>query len=251
MRTLSAPVEGTEVRVEPSDSPGIRINGIPARPEHICKADVRVDLSAGAQRSFIVEHVLGPLGLHGITAASVTGLATQWDFARPEHRFCYSTGLDPSAVVGHPEGKPNPGLMAALGSEAVVETGTTPRTTITEPVTHTANGGRIRLVPRDYGSGVRFEATYGDATRTVELDPWGDNDPQLLEEIAGATTPYLSPTDEEAATHAIADLVSDLVVLGGFDDVDVTVDLAEAYHALTVGAVRKIHRESLVDERDE
>ena len=250
MRTLASPVEGSEVRVEPTDSPGITVNGIPVALASVCKADVRVDLAAEGRRAFVVEHALGPLGLHGVTAAAVTGSSTEWEFARPEHRFCYSKDLGPSAVVGHPDGLPNPALLEALGDAGVLEEGPTTRTTVTDPVRYATNGGRIRLEPRDYGAGVRFEATFGDATVTAEIDPGGDNDPALLERIAGATTPYLSPTDEEAATHALADLVSDLVVLGGFDDVAVTVDLGDAYHALTVGVARKAHGGSLVTDRE-
>jgi hypothetical protein len=251
VRTLAAPAAGSEVRVEPKSTPGIEINGIPADLDHVVKADVRVDLAAerGNERSFVVEHVLGPLGLRGVTAARVEGRVETWDFARPEHRFCYSTDLSPAHVVGHPRGLPNPGLAAAVG-EAGVTGAVSARTTVSEPVTVEANGGRLSLRHREHGAGIRFEASYGDASIAAEADPAGETDEALIERVTTSTTPYLSPDDTEAVTHAIADLVSDLAVLGGFDDLVVEAKLGEAYHALTIGAAREAHEEGVVVERE-
>jgi hypothetical protein len=254
VRTLAAPVVGSEVRVEPKPTPGIEINGVPADLEHVVKADVRVDLAAepGNERSFVVEHVLGPLGLRGVTAARVEGRVETWEFARPEHRFCYSTNLSPAHVVGHPRGLPNPDLATAIGDVGVdgVGSDTAARTTVSEPVTVEANGGRLSLRPRAYGTGIRFEASYGDASLTAEVDPAGATDEELIERVTTSTTPYLSPDDTEAVTHAIADLVSDVAVLGGFDDLLVEAGLGEAYHGITVGAAREAHREGVVVERE-
>lgn len=248
VRTLAAPVDGSEVRVEPKATPGVEINGIPADLAHVAKADVRVDIAAPEARSFVVEHVLGPLGLRGVTAARVEGRVESWSFARPEHRFCYSAGLSPANVVGHPRGLPNPGLAAALGRVDTVGRPST-RTTVAEPVTVEANGGRLALRPREYGAGVRFEVSYGDASLTAEVDPAGGADDAFVERVTTSTTPYLSPDDDEAVTHAIADLVSDVAVIGGFDDLVVDADLGEAYHALTVGAARKAHETGVVVDR--
>lgn len=249
MRTAARPVEGTEVRVEPADSPGITVNGVPADLDHVGKADVRVDL-VGDTRSFVVEHVLGPLGLRGVTAADVVGVRDEWDFVRPEHRFCYAAELGPENVVGHPAGLPNPAIAEALGGVEVDEGDPRPRQTVVEPLTYTANEGRIELRPREYGAGVRFEAAMGDASITADVDPRGETDEALVESVTTSTTPYLSPTDEEAVTHSIADLVSDVAVIGGFDDLVVDVDLGGAYHALTVGAARKAHEAGVVERRE-
>lgn len=248
MRTIAHPVEGTEVRVEPSDSPGIAVNGVPATTDHVGKADVRVDLVDGT-RSFVVEHVLGPLGLRGVTAANVVGIRDEWDFARPEHRFCYAAEMEPGNVVGHPAGLPNPALAAALGEVDFVDGEPQPRQTVSEPVSYAANGGEIELRPREHGDGIRFDVRYGDATITAEVDPRGNNDEQLVDSVINSTTPYLSPTEEEAVTHSIADLVSDLAVVGGFDDLVVDADLGDAYHALTVGAARKARDAGLIERR--
>jgi hypothetical protein len=248
VRTLARPVEGTEVRVEPSDSPGIEVNGSPATLDAVSKADLRVDLADGT-RSFVVEHVLGPLGLRGVTAATVVGVRESWDFARPEHRFCYAAGLGPENVVGHPAGLPNPALAEALGEVDLVERDPQPRQTVSEPVSVETDEGRIELKPREPGSGVRFEVGFGEATITADVDPRADTDDELVESVTNATTPYLSPSEEEAVTHSIADLVSDVAVIGGFDDLVVEATLGGAYHALTVGAARKAHETDAVDRR--
>lgn len=255
MRTVEHPVEGTEVRVEPREQPGILVDGVPADLDHVAKADVRVDLAGAggtdtASRSFVVEHVLGPLGLRGITAANVVGVRDEWEFARPEHRLCYAADLRPERVVGHPAGLPNPAIAEALGEVGVVGGAPQPRQTVAEPVSFEANEGSIDLRPREYGAGVRFDATFGEASIVAEVDPRGETDADLVESVCNSTTPYLSPTEEEAVTHAVADLVSDLLVIGGFDDLFVDVDLGGAYHALTVGAARKADDAGLVEYRD-
>lgn len=248
VRTVAATIEGSEVRVEPKETPGIEVNGVPADLDHVAKADVRVDLQ-GETRAFVVEHVLGPLGLCGVTAARVEGVVDEWEFPRPEHRFCYAADLPPSSVVGHPHGLPNPALAEAVSEVSVVGEERT-RTTVTEPMRFETNGGDIEIRPREYGAGVRFEARYGDAELVAEVDPAGENDPGLVADVTASTTPYLAPDDEEAVTHSIADLVSDVAVVGGFDDAVVETDLGGAYHALTVGVSRKAHEDGVVERRE-
>ena len=248
VRTVAEAIEGSEVRVEPKETPGIEVNGVPADLDHVAKADVRVDLQ-GETRAFVVEHVLGPLGLCGVTAARVEGVVDEWEFARPEHRFCYAADLPPSSVVGHPHGLPNPALAEAVSEVSVVGEERT-RTTVTEPVRFETNGGDIEIRPREYGAGVRFEARYGDAELVAEVDPAGENDPGLVADVTASTTPYLAPDDEAAVTHSIADLVSDVAVVGGFDDAVVEANLGGAYHALTVGVSRRAHERGAVESRD-
>jgi UDP-3-O-acyl-N-acetylglucosamine deacetylase len=250
VRTVAEAVTASEVRVEPKETPGIEVNGVPADLAHVAKADVRVDLRAARERAFVVEHVLGPLGLLGVTAARVEGVVDDWDFVRPEHRFCYAADLPPASVVGHPDGLPNPALAAAVSSAGVVGE-VTSRATVTEPVTHESHGGDIALRPREYGGGVRFEVTYGDAELVAEVDPAGGSDPDLVADVTGSTTPYLAPDDEEAVTHAVADLVSDVAVVGGIDDAVVEANLGGAYHALTVGVSRVAHDRGVVTRRGE
>lgn len=248
VRTVDDPITATEVRVEPKETPGIEVNGVPATLATVAKADVRVDLRRET-RAFVVEHVLGPLGLHGVTAARVEGIVDEWDFPRPEHRFCYAAGLPPSSVVGHPHGLPNPALSEGISDAGVVGE-ERERTTVTETVTFETNGGDIAVHPREYGAGVRFEATYGDAELVADIDPAGDNDPSLVADVTNSTTPYLAPDDWEAVTHAIADLVSDVAVIGGLDDAVVEANLGGAYHALTIGVSRKAHDEGVVERRE-
>lgn len=242
MRTLAEPVVGTEVRVEPRESDGVVVNGTEATLENVLKEDVRVDLGPRANRSFVVEHVVGVLGLHGVTAARVEGIRDEWDFARPEHRHCYSTDLGPPNVVGHPAGLPNPGLSDAL-DEVDLRGERRARTTVSEPVAMEVGGGRIELRPREYGAGIRFEATYDGASCTAEVDPAGGTEPGTIEAVTSSQTPFLTDSAEEGVTHSIVDLTSDVAVIGGFDDLVVEADLGEAYHRLTVGVARRARDE--------
>lgn len=249
MRTIAEPVAGSEVRVAPRDQDGVVVNGTPATLEHVCKEDVRVDLGPRGARSFVVEHVVGVLGLHGVTAAEVSGIRETWDFARPEHRHCWSVNLGPEQVVGHPAGLPNPDLSAALAGVEKRGRRTT-RTTVTEPVSLEAGGGRIELRPREYGAGIRFEAAYGGVEFVAEVDPAGDNDPGMVEAVVASQTPFLSESAEEGVTHSIVDLTSDVAVIGGFDDLVVEADLGDAYHQLTVGVARKAREAGVVEVVD-
>ncbi|MEF8757687.1 MAG: hypothetical protein V5A33_05585 [Halobacteriales archaeon] len=248
MRTIADPVEGEVVRLEPSDDDGITINGVAATLENVDKADVRVDLARADRRSFVVEHVLGPLGLHGITAVDVTGTVDSWSFDRPEHRFCYSVDLGPHHVVGHPAGLPNPGIHEAIESTKPVAGDPAKRVTVSEPVRFEDDAGHLTLRPADPGDGLQFDVTFGDARKRLAVDPLEGTDTDAIAEIVTSTTPFLAPDDAEAATHAIADLVSDIGVLGGFSDLVVEGELNDHYHSQTIGAARKAREVGAVAE---
>lgn len=254
MRTVAEPVEGEYVRVEPSDEPGIRVNGIPATLDRVRKADVRVDLvasdrAAPADRAFVVEHVLGPLRLCGVTAANVVGTAAEWDFSRPEHRICYSRAGGPDAVVGHPAGLPNPALADAVAAAGTVADGRDRRrTTVAEPVSVETDDGSITVAPRPAGSGVALDLRYDGARFTADVPADGASR-DVVEAVTTATTPYLAPEPEIAVTHAAADVLSDVVAIGGLDDVRIDADLGGAYHAMTVGVAERARDRGLVVER--
>lgn len=254
MRTVGEAFEAESVAVAPADEPGIRINGVPATIEAVQKADVRVDLlgevDGNRVRAFVVEHALAPLGLCGVTAAEVTGIGEKWTFERPEHRFCYSRGDDPSAVVGSPRGLPNPVVVDGVREVGVLERSPTVRRTVGETVTASNEGGTVSLHPRDLGAGIRFEVSFRGETFTAEVDPAGETDPALVDQVVAATTPYLTESPREGIVHSVADLVSDVAVVGGFEDLVVEADLAAAYHSATVGAARLAHERKVVVERD-
>ena len=250
MRTVAEPFEAESVAVAPAEEPGIRINGAPATVEAVRKADVRVDLLGGedGRRSFVVEHALAPLGLCGVTAAEVTGIETEWSFARPEHRFCYARGDDPSHVVGSPLGLPNPAVVEGAREVGVVGEPSV-RRTVAEPVTADTEGGTVTLRPRERGSGIRFEVSFRGESFVAEVDPAGETDPKLIDSVVSATTPFLTESAREGVVHSVADLVSDVAVIGGFEDLVVEADLGNAYHLATVGAARLAHERDLVVEQ--
>ena len=91
----------------------------------------------------------------------------------------------------------------------------------------------------------RSEVTLGDGSRTVDLDRHAASDTELVRTVATSRTPSRR-TDEGAMTHAITDLVSNIGILGGVDGLVVDADLADAYHAPTIGAVRAAHDRGVV-----
>ena len=249
MRTVAEPFEAASVSVAPAEEPGIRVNGVPATVESVQKADVRVDLlGSGGRRAFVVEHALAPLGLCGVTAAEVTGIGTEWSFERPEHRFCYARGDDPGAVVGSPEGLPNPAVVEGVREVGVVGE-TSVRRTVAETVTADNEGGTVTLHPREAGAGVRFEVSFRGETFAAEVDPAGETAPSLVDRVVAARTPFLTDGAEEGVVHSVADLVSDVAVVGGFEDLVVEAELDGAYHLATVGAARLARERDLVVER--
>ena len=143
---------------------------------------------------------------------------------------------------------PNPALAAAVADAGTEPTAARARGTVAEPMTFAVDGGEIRIEPRPFAAGAVLDLAYGDATFACELPP-GGADPGTVTAVTGATTPYLAPDDEEAVTHAVADVVSDVVVLGGLEDVRIEATLGDAYHALTVGAARAARERGLYRER--
>lgn len=249
MRTVVEPFEASEVHVEPATEPGIRVNGVPADLDNVQKADVRVDLLGAAGRVFVVEHVLAPLGLAGVTAAEVAGTRDAWSFARPEHRFTYSRGGTPDRVVGHPAGYPNPAIAEGVQAVGVHQQADPVRQTVEEPVTVARDGGAVTLRPREAGTGIRFEVRFRGEEFVAAVDPAGETDPDLVRDVVNSQTPFLTESPSEGITHAVADLVSDVAVIGGFTDLVVEAELNEAYHALTVGAARRARDQDVVVER--
>lgn len=249
MRTVGEAFEASEVRVEPASEPGIRVNGVPANGEHVQKADVRVDLFGAGGRSFVVEHVLAPLGLTGVTAAEVVGTRDDWSFARPEHRFAYSRGGGPNRVVGHPAGYPNPAIAKGVRAVGVEELDEPVRRSVAEPVSVERDGGALTLRPSEPRTGIRFEIEFRGEALVATVDPAGETDPELVTAVVNSQTPFLTDSPTEGITHAVADLVSDIAVIGGFSDLVVEAELNEAYHALTVGAARRAHERDVVVTR--
>lgn len=82
------------------------------------------------------------------------------------------------------------------------------------------------------------------------MDSKAANDSDLIEDITSATIPVLSPDTTTTVTHSLCDLVSDIAVIGGFDDLPVTADLEDSYHALTIGLSRVAHERGVIDRTE-
>jgi hypothetical protein len=236
--------------VEDIKEPRIVINNIEAVPENAVKHDARVDIMnpRTRKRCFLVEHVLGPLRLVGITNARVYGTDKTWNFLRPEHRFAYSLGLSPEFVVGEEDGTQRPGLEALVDhlSDYVVKTKCRVYKSVAEEIVHEnvdpfGYKGKIIIYPRNPGEGITLSVRlFKNSLENLLITEEGLQDRALLKRILRARTPYLIGLEsEEALLHAVGDVTADIVGLGGLTDVAVSVELNFFYHALTVGAIKK------------
>lgn len=242
-RTVADTAAGAYVKAAPAPpGTGLVINGVPVNPGSVAKAGARVDIGAEPARSMIVEHVTGPAKLLGLTDLLVEGVATPWDFMRPEHRLVYSTGQSNSFVVGPPDGRLNPDFAESVLAAGIRETpGPRRRRTVAERVHFEAHGGYLDLLPAPFGSGITLNFTLGPhVIKDFHFDPLkGLEDLDLLRTILNSPTPFLIGwEDPRAATHAIGDVCGDLAGVGGLTDLYVEARLNFFYHALTVGAVR-------------
>lgn len=243
-RTVPEVVTSPYIQASPAPpGTGLIINGVPAIPDKVAKADARVDLGSGLTRSLIVEHVTGPCKLLGLTDLIVDGIATLWDFMRPEHRLVYSLGQPNSFVVGPPDGCLNPGFVEAVLAKGTTTTpGPRRRRTVVEEVCYMVHGGYIVLRPVPFGEGVTMNLRLGiNKIENFHFDPQeGLDNLDLLRKVVNSPTPFLLGMDDpRAITHALGDVSGDLTGIGGFTDLYVESTLSFYYHALTIGAVRK------------
>ncbi len=232
------------------DEPRVIINGVEAIPENVVKYDARVDIKDPKtnKRCFLVEHVLGPLRLVGITNAEVLGSDKSWNFLRPEHRFAYSLGLGPDVVVGEEDGRQRPSLASILDEleSYIIEINCDVYKTVEQEVYFEAVDpfgykGKIHLRPLKPNEGVILNIRlFENAIDGLFISERGLKDGNLLKQILTAQTPFLIGVHtKEALLHAIGDVISDIVGLGGLTDVEINVDLNFFYHSLTVGAIKK------------
>lgn len=253
LTTLKEPIRAGNILINPLQGfkePRIIINGVEATLENVVKYDARVDIRdpKSRKRCFLVEHVLGPLRLIGVTNALVSGVDREWNFLRPEHRFAYSIGLGPEVVVGEEDGRQRPALANLVDrlSEFVVKIECEVYKSVSREV-HYENvdpfgyRGKIVLRPLKPNEGIILNITlFENSISNVLIGQEGLNDKFLLKQILQAQTPFLiGVRSREALLHAIGDVTSDIAGLGGLTDVEITAELNFFYHALTVGALKK------------
>jgi hypothetical protein len=256
LTTVSKPIQAGNILIMPFTEfsyfrePRIIINDIEAIPEHVVKYDARVDIMdpSSKKRCFLVEHVLGPLRLIGITNAKVVGTDVNWNFMRPEHRFAYSIGLSPRFVVGEEDGTQRPALISIIDSldQYVIKSECRVYKSVSKEVIYEnmdpfGYRGRIVISPRDENEGITLTVRlFKNYIEDIHITENGLQDKTLLKKILSARTPYLIGIDsEESLYHAIGDVTADIIGLGGLTDADIKVELNFFYHALTVGAIKR------------
>jgi hypothetical protein len=243
LRTIRKTLGTTVIKVSPSKpGSGITLNGIPANPKYVVRGDSNVVLRDGFSYAFTVEHPLALLRMCGIHDASVRGIEKEWDFVRPQHRAAYALMLQPSAVLGSPDGTISGGLMELVTKEMIESDVEKSEATLSESVIiENEDGGRLELHPAPTGTGLNIElylATLGPLK--AKFDPEFGLEPEELKlRVGKSVTAFIKGPIEESLYHALGDLIGDLAGTGGIDDAYVKAKFLRRYHRLTMSAVKK------------
>lgn len=254
--TVKSAVEDGFVRVLPTDKTGLRIGGIEAWPEHVCRADDRVDLSKpiasdgtedAGLKQFLVEHACAFCAIHGVRAAEIVGSNRAWDLHRPSHREAMDAGASPYDVLGRADGRvwsaPETILVEVrrvrLTDEVICISPTQTREFVG---TH---GTRIQIAPPTASEDVTVTCSVHKIEISVKLS--ADEGILDLEHRANLlqsqSVAVVQDWTDESVWHALADVLGDLFALGALW-ANVRVWLAPYYHEATIGLVKSVWKDA-------
>lgn len=245
---LIRPIETDLVTLSPAEpGSGIHIHGIQAAARNVMKYDMRVDLYQGKRIAFLTEHILSVTKLLGLEDVDIRGKESQWDFARPVHRFAYSLGMKTDSIFGPPSGSHC--FQVAEHTDCMESWNSRRYCSVIEPVIYDHPAyGRIEILPAKPGEGMQFQIA--DNVAAVEATVFvtcRENDPALLHKILHSRTPAVRGFGlEEPLWHAIGDFTADLCGVGDLTDAVVRAKVVNAYHALTVGAVKRMEERGVM-----
>lgn len=237
---LIKPIETDLLTITPAPKgSGIHIHGIQAEARNVMKYDMRVDLYQGKHIAFLTEHILSVTKLLGLEDVDIRGKESPWDFARPVHRFAYSLGMNTDSIFGPPSGSHC--FQVAEHRECLENWNSQRYCSVTEPVIYENPAfGRIEILPAKPGEGMQY--CISDEVASVEATVFvarRETDPELLDKILHSRTPAVRGFGlEEPLWHAIGDFTADLCGIGDLTDAVIRSNVINAYHALTVSAVK-------------
>jgi hypothetical protein len=245
LRTLRRALQTPSIRVSPAKpNSGITLNGVLACPRNVIRGDTCVVLRDGENYAFVTEHPLATLKMCGIHDATVEGIETEWDFARPQHRAAYALMLKPSSIVSGSEGTISAGLMELVKEDEIADSGIErDEVTVVEPIDIvTEDGGRLQVEPDRSGAGIDIELYLGKlGPLRAMFDPKVGLKPEELRTRVGkSVTAFIKGPTEESLYHALGDLIGDLAGVGGIDNAVIRAKLMRLYHRMTMTAVRRI-----------
>ena len=245
---LIQPIETDLVSLMPAKKgSGIRVHGIPASIHNVMKYDMRVDLYQGNRIAFLTEHILSVTKLLGLEDVDLYGKESEWDFARPVHRFAYSLGMKTDSIFGPPSGSH---CFQVLEHMNCMESWNSQRyCSVSEPVIYENSAyGRIEILPAAPGDGMHYQIT-DDAARieTTVFVTRRENDPALMDRVLRSKTPAVHGFGmEESLWHAVGDFTADLCGVGDLTDAVVRATVIDAYHALTIGIVKHMEESGVI-----
>jgi hypothetical protein len=233
---------------------GLTVNGIPVSPEAVIFAETRVDISDGTSTALLVEHPLALTAIFGIQDVAISGTRVEWDFSRASDKDARAKGLTPAAIVGLSDGSIGADVADQIREMNLVTSDESLQlATVSEPVEYTAGeGNHARLEPNedpDVGLEISVSLFSMKPVRAI-LHPEGlldeNGDPGIRFKVLQARTPAVIGLQEEASYHALGDVCADIAALGGIRCGRLEVSLARRYHAVTIGLVRTILDQGLL-----
>jgi hypothetical protein len=245
LHTLRRTLTTRAIRVSPSKpSHGITLNGVLACPTNVVRGDSCVVLREGTNYAFVTEHPLATLKMCGIHDASIEGIETEWDFARPQHRAAYALMLKPSAIVGGRDGTISAGLMELLNYDEIADSGTERDEVTVAKSIHvtTEDGGTLDLDPAPLGTGLDIELHLANlGPLKAKFDPEAGLKPDdLKSRVAKSVTAFMKGPTDDSLYHALGDMIGDLAGVGGIDNAIIRAKFMRFYHRLTMTAVKRM-----------
>nr|MDO8134246.1 hypothetical protein [Candidatus Njordarchaeum guaymaensis] len=245
LRTLRRALQTASIKVSPAEpNSGITLNGVLACPRNVMRGDTCVVLRDGANYAFVTEHPLATLKMSGIHDATIEGIETEWDFARPQHRAAYALMLRPSAIVGGSEGTISAGLMELITESEIIDSGTERNeVTVAESVhVATEDGGKLEIDPAPKGTGLDLELYLVNlGPLKARFDPEvGLKSDELKSRVGRSVTAFIKGPTEDSLYHALGDMIGDLAGVGGIDNATIKAKFMRLYHRLTMTAVKRI-----------
>ncbi|MHA1793450.1 MAG: hypothetical protein ACTSVI_12440 [Promethearchaeota archaeon] len=257
-KTIIKSIQGSVFKlVRQKKGIGILINGIKVSLENIYRNETRVDLKEDTSIAYVIEHPLAVIGINGIHCVEIIGTRKIWDFCRPSDREAFARNLEPSSIVGPPNGSISDDLVNKIKIDNITETGKYIREkSVTKLVKFKDDKhNQISLGPPRKNS-----TSLNISLKLFNLGPIHarydvnqglldfNDDASIRKKILQSRSAAVIGLTEESLYHALGDLVADICVVGGFTAGELQAQLGFAYHSATIGLARKIMKLGIYKE---
>ena len=242
--TVSKGFRSDVIEIQPCHLRALYLNGIEASISNVSYAFERVDLSFAKKRVYLVEHAIGLCAMYGIHSAVISGQETEWDLSRPSHRKAKKEGHLPKDVLGEGSGRISD-TICDIDIRDPINGGDIEFTVIDDQISYSSpTGTKIHLLPPSNPetlSALSVSCSYKNLKVELIMDlRTGISNKDLRASLLKARSiAVIGNWTKEAVTHAVGDIIADIVWLGRIA-ADIKVDLGLGYHQATAEIVRRV-----------